>query len=545
MKDKHLLILIAVLLPLSLFAYMGVLELKAEEPRRAIVAMEMILRGNYIIPQINGWDYFNKPPLFNWVLVLFFKITGCFDEWVVRLPGTLSFLLMGVINFIVVKKYVNKQTAIYSTLFFLTSIDIYFYGIMHAGEIDIFFSLITFVQVLCIFHFYEQKKFLWLFLSSYFLASLGILTKGAPSILFQGITLVAFFLFYKREWKLFFSIRHLLGILLCLSIVSLYFYSYYLQGGELKAYLINLFKEASQKSGLESGISGTLFNSILFPINLIKILLPWSLLLPLFFQKKIKDFITSNRYIMFALIFTLANIPIYWLTDKPANRYIYMFFPFILTIIAYRFTIKSQDIKLHKIVNILTAIAGIFLLTSFIGLYFIPELYFIQQFYAKVSLFMLGAVGIVYLCFKTQLNRVYILVLSIILFRLATATFYLPYEQESSAFSYKRDMKELLEITNQQPILQGGVPYHFTSDASFGSLNLYTDTIKTAPLIAYQFPYYQTLYTNKIMRFEEEMQAGKFYLIYAHQVDTNSTVVIKTFKENWQGDLQLSLVKLK
>jgi 4-amino-4-deoxy-L-arabinose transferase-like glycosyltransferase len=56
-------------------ASLNIVELRGEEPRRAIVAMEMDITGEYVVPKINGWNYYNKPPLFNWVLAGLFQIS--------------------------------------------------------------------------------------------------------------------------------------------------------------------------------------------------------------------------------------------------------------------------------------------------------------------------------------------------------------------------------------------------------------------------------------------------------------------------------------
>lgn len=546
MKNKHLLILLSALLPLSLFIYLGFPELRAEEPRRAIVAMEMLLRKSYIIPQINGWDYFNKPPLFNWVLICFFKLTGSFSEWVVRLPGILSFLLIGILNFRITNRFINKGTAIYSTLFFLTSADIYFYGTMNSGEIDIFYSLITFAQAIFIYLFHEKRKFLLLFISSYFLTAIGILTKGAPSILFQGITLCIYLLLIKREWQAFFSLKHLAGIVLCSAIVCAYFYSYYLQGGDYKAYLTNLVNEASQKSGLESSFKGLISNIFIFPINLVKILFPWSLFMVMLIDRKIRKFISSNNYILFATVFVLANIPVYWFTEKLINRYVYMFFPFILTIIAYRVNDYAQQFpKSNSVIEKILSLAIILIPAGFFSLYFLAELFHIELFYWKVSTFTFFSLLILYLFFKTTLNRIYIVALAIVCLRFAMTIFYFPYIKSNSKISYRDMTAEFLELTNNQPILQGGSPCIFESEIALGPLQFTVDTLITAPLIAYGIPYYLTLQTNEIMKFEEQMTAGKFYLTYSIQVDTGKVKVLKKVEEGWQPNLELSLIKLR
>ena len=187
---KPFLFFCLLLILISFFGWNNTIELRAEEPRRAIVSIEMVLSGNYIVPKINGWNYYNKPPVFNWVMVLFFKLFDSFDEWVVRFPSLLAFLATAILNFYIVKRFLKKEAALLSSLFFLTSADLLFYGTINAGEIDLFFCFLVYTQVMAIFWFFEKKQFGKLFLISYLFAAIGTLTKGPPSIAFQGLTLL-------------------------------------------------------------------------------------------------------------------------------------------------------------------------------------------------------------------------------------------------------------------------------------------------------------------------------------------------------------------
>src|SRR6188508_203693 len=75
MKNR-IIISILVLLPVAIFFNSGLLELRLEEPRRALVAIEMLLRHNYLVPEINGHLYYTKPPLFNWAIAFSFWLAG-------------------------------------------------------------------------------------------------------------------------------------------------------------------------------------------------------------------------------------------------------------------------------------------------------------------------------------------------------------------------------------------------------------------------------------------------------------------------------------
>jgi 4-amino-4-deoxy-L-arabinose transferase-like glycosyltransferase len=226
---------------IALFSQLGVVELRGEEPRRAIVAMEMDITGEYIVPKINGWNYYNKPPLFNWLLAGCFKLFDSYANWALRIPSILALLLTAILHYFFSKKYLSNDVALLSALLFVTSGDIFFYGSQLAGEMDLFFSLLVYTQVILMYHFSRKQKYISLFLATYLLTALGVLTKGLPSIVFQGVTLLAW-LAYTRQLRLLLTWMHLAGIISFVTITGLYFYLY-AQEEDVVPFLVNLIKK--------------------------------------------------------------------------------------------------------------------------------------------------------------------------------------------------------------------------------------------------------------------------------------------------------------
>jgi 4-amino-4-deoxy-L-arabinose transferase-like glycosyltransferase len=74
----------AFLLNLGQVAFIG------DEGIRSLVALEMKLSDNYIVPTLNGEFYFNKPPLYNWMILGMSNLFGYFGEWPTRLTTILS-----------------------------------------------------------------------------------------------------------------------------------------------------------------------------------------------------------------------------------------------------------------------------------------------------------------------------------------------------------------------------------------------------------------------------------------------------------------------
>ena len=62
-QESFLITSVIILLIVSLFINLGMQPLYLEEPRRAIIALEMIFNKNFIVPTELGEFYYNKPPL--------------------------------------------------------------------------------------------------------------------------------------------------------------------------------------------------------------------------------------------------------------------------------------------------------------------------------------------------------------------------------------------------------------------------------------------------------------------------------------------------
>src|SRR5258705_6898626 len=143
---------------LAVLIHLNYYPLNGDEPRRAIIAIEMRHSGNFIMPTTMGWIYYNKPPIYNWLISACMFLTGSENEIPVRLPSLIAILLWSIINCQVLKKIVPREVAALSSLFLMTSLDIFFWGLNNGGEIDIFYSFIVYLQVISIFYFNLQKR---------------------------------------------------------------------------------------------------------------------------------------------------------------------------------------------------------------------------------------------------------------------------------------------------------------------------------------------------------------------------------------------------
>ena len=125
---------------------LGLLPLFADEPTRAIVALEMILNKNAAVLTIGGDYYYNKPPFYNWILALFYILTGSYSEFVTRLPAVVPMFLFAITIYYWVSFFLkDKRIGALSGIMFLVNGRMLIYDSM-LGHIDIFYSWLTFIS---------------------------------------------------------------------------------------------------------------------------------------------------------------------------------------------------------------------------------------------------------------------------------------------------------------------------------------------------------------------------------------------------------------
>jgi len=76
----------------ALFAWLGTRGLnEPDEGRYAEIGREMAASGDWLIPRLNGFEHFQKPPLLYWATALSLRAFGV-NEWAARLPSALAAL---------------------------------------------------------------------------------------------------------------------------------------------------------------------------------------------------------------------------------------------------------------------------------------------------------------------------------------------------------------------------------------------------------------------------------------------------------------------
>lgn len=454
LRERWLSLLAAVLLTAALLIHLGQVPLRLEEPRRALIALEMLFNDNLIVPTEMGEFYYKKPPLYNWLIIGSYQLFGTYSEYAVRFFSVLFYLGMGALIFLTGKKYVGLRFGTYSALLFLISVDLLFYFTTTAGEIDLFYSFLTLASFFSIFHFYEQRKYLALFLFTYFFTALGTLTKGFPSIVFIGISLPVFFL-YNRDFKRLFSWPHFAGIFLYLFIVAGYFWIY-AQYNHLDDYFAAMWSQSSERTVLENSILSAIAHLFTFPFETLKNIAPAALLLLFTFRKDLWPTLQQNRLIVFCLFIFLSNIIVYWISPGTRSRYVYMLYPFPVMILMYaylRYNVRERGVLKNIIFTRTITVLIILGVLACLALPFIPPLQEVGGMVWLTLLFAPACGILLWFHLRKPAYSLIQLILLTILLRLVFDFTVLPYRAtHTGAYQDKLDAQAISELTHNSDL---------------------------------------------------------------------------------------------
>lgn len=436
------------LLVFGFYFNLGIYPLTLEEPRRALIALEMLLNDNLWVPTQTGELYYRKPPIYNWLLIVSFHLFGEASELSVRFFSVSSHLLTGLCVFGFSRMYLKKEVAILAALGYLVSADILTY-FSALGEIDLFYGFITSLSIFLIYYFGEKKSFWWLFLSVYFLTSIGFLTKGLTSLPFTAISLLVYFVATK-QWKVLFGFQHISGILLLSGILFVYFYQYS-QYADVSGWWTTLWSESTDKA-TAGGLWAFLVQLFTFPLETLKVLLPASLFIPLLFRKGSGQRIRSNSFIWFCLLIFAFNFPVYWFSTAAKSRYIYPILPFAIIVLSF-FAHEYVQKRTMKFIRLIIYPILLVLIAAFIYVPFSGDLVPVENSYFYAVPLLLLMSFLLYLHIKQKIRPYILLIAIMVIVKLTFSSFVPQIRRDTSGAARDKNLAfEIASLTAGEPI---------------------------------------------------------------------------------------------
>lgn len=372
----------------------------SEEKRRALVSLEMKIHHNCWFPTTCGEAYYNKPPLFNWMLIPFIDNKNV--EFFTRAVSVSILLFSGLLVFLLLRKSQGKDHGLFVAFLFLTSFHALF-DLSLVLNLDVLFTLL----IICLFYlnykFAEQKKYWLLFSVGYILTSLAFLTKGFPALWFQAVSLFISLALQRKLIKLF-TLQHITGLLVLVILPGIFFIKYS-QYGNVQNYILQLMKETLIAGNFN--LFEILKHFISFPAINMLAFAPCLLLMPFLLLRRSVLIIIKSQKLSYLALIVIAGSSVFSISPYYQPYYCLMFVPLVLDLIA------SLLPSLEKIsIKERFAASGWFLLFVFL---------YLTSYYSLIWYYIIIITAIVFVLIFTNRLRIWILLITgllMVLFKL-------------------------------------------------------------------------------------------------------------------------------
>lgn len=190
------------------FWSLGYRGLWASEGRWAEVTREMLLSGDFFHPSINGQPYFDKPLLTYWLVAATSFITGHLDEWAVRIPSALSFIVSVAATVWLGRKLWSQKIGLIAGWFLLSTYSVLFWSRTGTADLE---NLAAILMAIAWYWAWRDRPRFWSFLVFYLIAFIGAQLKGLTAVVVPIAAVLPDVLTGKR-WRNYLQPAHFLAL---------------------------------------------------------------------------------------------------------------------------------------------------------------------------------------------------------------------------------------------------------------------------------------------------------------------------------------------
>jgi 4-amino-4-deoxy-L-arabinose transferase-like glycosyltransferase len=173
-----------------LYPCLSFLLFEPDEGRYAEIPREMLARGEWLVPCLQGEPYLDKPPLMYWLVMASYRLFGEHD-WSARLVPALAIQGCVLVTYLLGRRSLGERAAFWGTLALSLAP-----GFVSIGRLLILDGLLAFCVILSTFAGFEairSDRFRWgWWLLAAGVCGLGILTKGPIAFVLLTPPLVAY-----------------------------------------------------------------------------------------------------------------------------------------------------------------------------------------------------------------------------------------------------------------------------------------------------------------------------------------------------------------
>ncbi|MBP2633283.1 MAG: arnT 1 [Firmicutes bacterium] len=179
MKQKqwmNILIIVGVTAFIMLFQLGNVPLLDPDEPVYAQTAIEMLANNDFISPRIYGDFWYDKPPMYYWLVAGMIKFFGQ-GELAARLPSAIFAIITVLVIYFIGKSILSRRAAFFGSLILATSFEFFYLG--KAAVTDV--TLTCFFSVALLAYLKNKYSLMYVFMG------LAVLTKGPIGIVLPAM----------------------------------------------------------------------------------------------------------------------------------------------------------------------------------------------------------------------------------------------------------------------------------------------------------------------------------------------------------------------
>lgn len=300
---------------------LGRLPLKGEEPRRGLIAREMIQSGDWVVPTTQGKARLSRPPLQNWLIAITSFARGELDWFAIRFPSAVATALSLLGLYACSRRIMSRGGAVVATVSLGTMAQVLELGGL--GETEAIFMLFVAGSLLIwITNWNERPLVAWV--GGYGCMSLALLTKGLQAPIYF-LTPLLLFLIWKRELKQLTTWSHWAGLLVAICPIAIWQGLFFQRAG-LDA-SIDIYWSNVTSRFVEDHDDQFWKHLAIFPIQVLAVTLPWG---PIALSwVSVRDGL-NRRQRDVAVFLTLAIVVAFitvWLPAAGRARYLMPIFP--------------------------------------------------------------------------------------------------------------------------------------------------------------------------------------------------------------------------
>jgi 4-amino-4-deoxy-L-arabinose transferase-like glycosyltransferase len=314
------------------------------EPRRMLLAKDMVRNGHWLVPYLFGKPYILKPPLLPWLISAGYLLFGSPDLWAARFFPALAGLLAVVVTFFFARRLFSQRVGFLAALILATSL-LYMRRTRMAEE-DVILTLFVTLSLLTFFlaYYYQAGKRYYIFF--YLFVALGCLTKGPPGVSFPALTIIPFLLL-RRDLRAIRKMKLFPWALIFGALVVSWYIVAYAQSGLTEAQ--NFFVADIWDKFFPQEAGRPFYQYV---VQLFGHFFPWSLFLPAMavyiVTKQGKE---ERECSIFLLAWIIPNLFLFSLAGAKRNEYILPLYPALAILTAQiwdRFLTNEKNSLLKK-----------------------------------------------------------------------------------------------------------------------------------------------------------------------------------------------------